>query len=135
VTFSVVLDTSVLVSAALHQEAPPGLLVQAALRRELAVFTCPGIVDEYWDVLTRPKFARLGGPPVWLQPLLEQAHHLPVDPPPWPLPGPDADDPVFLALAQRTGATLVTGNLAAFPDSIRQGVQVLSPRACLDGLA
>jgi len=135
VTFSVVLDTNVLVSGALHLEGAPGLLIQAALRRDLALFTCPSVVDEYWDVLTRPKFARLGCPPPWLAPLLEQAHQLAADPPPWPLPGPDPDDLSFLALAHRTGAALVTGNLADYPERIRQGVQVISPRACLDGLA
>jgi predicted nucleic acid-binding protein len=48
---SLVLDTNILVSAALHLDGPPGLLVQAALRREVAFFTCPGILNEYWDVL------------------------------------------------------------------------------------
>ena len=128
------MDTNVLVSAALHLDGPPGLLVQGALKRDLALFTCPGIVEEYWDVLTRPKFARRRLPPPWLQPLLEQAHHLEFDPPAWPGPGPDPDDLIFLALAHHAGATLVTGNLADYPGAIRQGVQVLSPREYLQGL-
>ena len=131
---SLVLDTNILVSAALHLDGPPGLLIQAALRREVAFFTCPGLLLEYWDVLTRPKFARLGFPPPWFQPLLDQGHHLDSDPPPWPRQGPDPDDLIFLALAHRTGAVLVTGNLADFPLGIREGVQVLGPRAYLDGL-
>ena len=78
---SLVLDTNTLVSAALHLDGPPGLLIQAVLRRELASFTCPGVVNEYWDVLTRSKFARLGFPPPWFEPLLEEARHLDMDMP------------------------------------------------------
>ena len=132
---SLVLDTNVLVSAALHLDSPPGFLVQAILRRELACFTCPAVVAEYWEVLTRVKFARLGFPPPWFEPLLEQARHLDADPPPWPLAGPDPDDLVFLALAFRAGAVLVTGNLKDFPQQTRRKVQALSPRAYLDSLA
>ena len=132
---SVVLDTDILVSAAIHLDGPPGLLVQAVLRRELACFTCPWLVDEYWDAFTRPKFAKLGFPPPWFEPLLELAHHLEWNPPDWPVPGPDPDDLVFLALAHRTGAVLVTGNLGDFPEGIRQGVAVVGPRAYLDELS
>lgn len=131
---SLVLDTNVLVSAAIHLDGPPGLLVQAILRQELACFTCPGVVEEYWDVLIRPKFARLGFPPPWFEPLLEEARHLDADAPGWPLEGPDPDDLVFLAWAHHTGAVLVTGNLADYPEAILQGVPVMSPRAYLEGL-
>lgn len=131
---SLVLDTNVLISAAIHLDGPPGLLVQAILRQELACFICPIVVEEYWDVLTRPKFARLGFPPPWFEPLLEEARRLETDPPAWPMTGPDPDDLVFLALAHLTGGVLVTGNLADFPKPIRRGVSVMSPRAYLDGL-
>ncbi len=124
---TVVLDTNILVSGALHLDSGPGQLVRRVLLRELACFTCPGVVEEYWDVLTRPKFARLGFPPPWFEPLLEEARHLDEDPPPWPLAGPDPDDLVFLALARAVGAVLVTGNLADFPPSIRRGVKVMGP--------
>ena len=132
---SLVLDTNILVSAGIHLDRPPGLLVQAILFREVAFFTCPGVVAEYWEVLTRPKFARLDFPPAWFQPLLDEAHQQATDPDVWPLAGPDPDDLIFLALARRTGALLVTGNLADFPQDIRQGVEVLGPREYLDQLA
>jgi len=47
------------------------------------------------------------------------------------LAGPDPDDLVFLALAKASGAALVTGNLAHFPERIREGVTVLTPAAYL----
>jgi hypothetical protein len=34
-----------------------------------------------------------------------------MEPPAWPLPIPDPEDGLFLALAQFSGAALVTGNL------------------------
>jgi predicted nucleic acid-binding protein len=125
---SVVLDTNVVVSAALHLDGPPGLLVQAVLRRELACFTCPGIADEYWDVLTRAKFVRLGFPPPWFEPFLEECRHLE------PAPPRDPDDLIFLSLAHRAGAVLVSGNLADFPAEIRRKVRVLEPRDYLESL-
>ena len=131
---TIVLDTNLLVSAALQLEAPPGQIVQRVLRRELACFTCPGIVDEYWDVMTRKKFARLGFPPPWLEQLVAEARHLTQDPAQWPLLGPDPDDLIFLALAEATGAVLVTGNLADFPEGIRRGVQVIGPRDYMEAL-
>jgi predicted nucleic acid-binding protein len=131
---SLVLDTNILISAAIHLDGPPGMLVQALLRRELAWFICPAVLDEYWDVMTRPKFAKLGFPPPWFEPLLREARALETDPPAWPFVGPDPDDLVFLALAHRTGAVLVTGNLADYPERIRKGVGVLSPREYLEAL-
>jgi hypothetical protein len=38
---------------------------------------------------------------------------------------------VFLALAKAAGAVLVTGNLAHFPERIREGVTVQGPAAYL----
>jgi hypothetical protein len=65
---------------------------------------------------------------------LSEAHQQAADPDPWPLVGPDPDDLIFPALARHTGATLVTGNPADFPEAIRQGAQVMGPREYLDGL-
>ena len=46
---------------------------------------------------------------------------------PWPLEGPDSDDPVFPALGKAIGAVLVTGNHADFPTEIGDGVIVMGP--------
>ena len=66
--------------------------------------------------------------------LLAVAFHEP-EPAPWALDGPDRDDLVFLARAKATSATLVTGNLAHFPEGIRAGVRVLTPAGYLAVLA
>ena len=123
---AVVLDTNVLVSAWHKPDSPLSAIVEAALLRRMPVHVCPAVVEEYQDVLGRPKFARLGPWQPWLNRLLAVAFRS-QDPPPWPHPGPDPDDLVFLRLAKATGAVLVTGNLADFPEGIRDGVAVLSP--------
>ena len=123
----VVLDTNILVSAGLAQ-GPPARVVDLALRRELSMIICPAILREYLEVMHRPKSAKAGFPPGWLDRLLSLAARLPLDPPIWLLPLPDPKDAPFLALAGSTGAALVTGNLRHFPDDARQGVEVYPPQ-------
>ena len=122
----VVLDTNILVSAGLTQ-GPPAHLVDLALRRELAMILCPGVLREYLEVMHRPKFDKAGFPPGWLDRLLGLAAKLPLDPPDWVDPMPDPKDAIFMALAKSSGAALVTGNLKHFPLEARQGVMVYSP--------
>lgn len=129
----VVLDTKVVVSAGLSPGGPPARIVQAALRKELAVVLCPAVVSEWMEVLGRGKFAGRGFPPEWAERLVDLAVRLP-DPPPWPIPGPDPDDLIFLALAKAAGAVLVTGNTSDYPREIRKGVIVLKPAGFLEKL-
>jgi putative PIN family toxin of toxin-antitoxin system len=130
----IVLDTNILVSAGLTQ-GPPAHLVDLTLRRELSMILCPSVLQEYLEVMHRPKFDKAGFPPGWLDRLLALAARLPLDPPTWSLPLPDPKDATFLALAKTTGAVLVTGNLKHFPPEARQGVKVYSPQAFLAELA
>ena len=123
---AVVLDTNVLVLAALKPESDLARIVEKVLLRQAPVYVCPSIVAEYREVLNRPKFRPKGFPPAWLPRLLQIAFHEP-EPTPWPLEGHDPDDLVFLALAKATGAVLVTGNKGHFPEMIRGGVPVYSP--------
>lgn len=123
---ALVLDTNVLVSAALKPESDLARIVERVLLREVPIHVCASIVVEYREVLNRPKFRPKGFPPAWLPRLLQVAFHE-AEPASWLIPGPDADDLVFLALAKATGAVLVTGNLGHFPEAIRDGVDVCTP--------
>jgi predicted nucleic acid-binding protein len=123
---ALVLDTNVLVSAALKPDSDLARIVEKVLLRQAPLYACPSIVAEYREVLNRPKFSPKGLPPAWLPRLLQVAFHEP-EPALWPLKGPDPDDLVFLALANATGAVLVSGNLGHFPEAIREGVAVYTP--------
>jgi uncharacterized protein len=126
-----VLDTNVIVSARLSPGGAPATLVMGhVLTGSVKVATCPSVVQEYLEVVHRPKFARFGFPPPWLEYLIEESQQRP-DPAPWPLELPDASDSVFLALAHASGAWLVTGNLKHFPKNARRGVTVISPAGYL----
>ena len=122
---AVVLDTNILVSAALTPGSDIARILERVLLRQAPVYVCPSIAAYYREVLNRPRFRPKGLPPAWLSRLLQIAFHEP-EPEPWPLEGPDSDDLVFLALAGATGAVLVTGNVTDFPTEIR-GVIVMGP--------
>ena len=124
---SVVVDTNVLVSAALKEGSKPSRILVQALRGNISPITCPAIVWEYREVLARPKFRRWNFPPLWFEEFLRQAIHIPSDPPLSEyMDLPDRDDAVFLALAVQQGACLVTGNIAHFPKAWRGSIDVVS---------
>jgi uncharacterized protein len=123
----VVLDTNVIVSAAIKPgSAPATLVMDWVLEGQVQAVTSPWIVDEYREVARCAKFRRYGFPPLWLEFLIEESLRLP-DPMAWSIPGPDPKDMPFLALAHEAGAWLVTGNLKHFPEDLRSDVRVFSP--------
>ncbi len=123
----IVLDTNVIVSARLSPGGvPASVVMDQVLPGQVRAVTCPSVVQEYFEVVRRPKFARFRFPPPWLDELIEGSVYLP-DPPPWPHLLPDQTDAPFLALAHAAGAWLVTGNLKHFPQKARRGVKVVSP--------
>jgi putative PIN family toxin of toxin-antitoxin system len=130
----IVLDTNVVVSARLSPGgAPATLVMEYVLRGSVKVATCPSVVQEYMEVVHRPKFACFAFPPPWLEELIAESLQLP-EPAAWPLELPDVADSVFLGLAHSAGAWLVTGNLKHFPKSARRGVTVISPAVYLADL-
>jgi predicted nucleic acid-binding protein len=129
----ILLDTNVIVSAAIGVSGPPAHLVDWVLRGQAQAVTCPTVIAEYRAVVRREKFHQYGFPPPWLEYMIAESLQL-SDPPDWPHPLPDSKDAPFLALAKSTGAWLVTGNLKHFPRTARNGVTVLSPADYLSHL-
>ncbi|HEY1160242.1 MAG TPA: putative toxin-antitoxin system toxin component, PIN family [Terracidiphilus sp.] len=127
----VVLDTNVIVSAGI---APGGVQAKPSfdwvLNGQVQAVTGPAVVAEYREVVRRPKFHRYGFPPLWLEFLIEESLWL-ADPESWDHDCPDPNDAPFLALAHASGAWLVTGYLKHFPETVRNGVTVLSPAGYL----
>jgi putative PIN family toxin of toxin-antitoxin system len=122
-----VLDTNLLISAGITTGGSPAkLILDCVLKERIQVVTSPAVVEEYREVVRRPRFQKYRFPPLWLETLIEESLWL-HDPEPWMHTCPDPTDAPFLALAHASGAWLVTGNLRHFPESVRYGVNVLSP--------
>lgn len=127
-----VIDTNVLVSAAIKREVPPGQLVAKIRALELVPAVCAAILDEYAEVLRRPRF---GFPRRWVDELLADMTGLSlhVRPATLVVAGlPDPDDAPFIATALAAGCLIVTGNARHFPADC--GVEILSPAQCLERL-
>jgi putative PIN family toxin of toxin-antitoxin system len=122
-----VFDTNIIISAGINPGGVPAKLIfDWVLKGNVQLVTSPAVVAEYREIVRRPRFRRYGFPPFWLETLIEESLWL-QDPEPWKRPCPDPDDAPFLALAHAAGAWLVTGNLKHFPESVQNGVKVLSP--------
>lgn len=120
----VVLDTNIVVSAGIQPALHSARIVDAALAGLVVPVLCPAIAADYIEAVNHPRFKTWKQPPLWLNALVAGAHVVEQDQ--WPSPG-HPDDKVFLALAHRTGAILVTGSMADYPKDIRHGGVVMDP--------
>jgi uncharacterized protein len=128
----IVLDTNVLVSAFLNPTGAPSQVLTLVLAGELKLLFNQRILDEYAEVLARPRFEL---EPADVSAVLRQleADGERIKASASRVQLPDADDLPFLEVALSGKAdALVSGNVRHFPG--RLGVDVLSPRALLQRL-
>ncbi len=120
-----VLDTNVVISAALTAGGTCDYLLRAAIAGQVRLAWSAPMLAEYRAVLLRPKF---GFPRPLVTALLatfDLTHQVPAGPAP---ALPDADDEVFLAAALATpDKILVTGNVAHFPAHLCHPIRILTP--------
>jgi uncharacterized protein len=112
----VVLDTNVLISAALQPSGLEARLIELAARRAVELCVSPEVLAEYREVLSRPKFARLD--PRHVSRLLDliAVEALAVAPAGRLAESPHEADNRFLECAQEAAADfIVTGNKRHFP--------------------
>ena len=130
----IVLDTNVLVSAILSPNGPPAAVLRALLTERVRLCFDERIVSEYRDVLTRVKFSFDRELVEELIGFLESAG-TPTLAAPLAVDLPDPWDQMFIEIAVSSRADfLVTGNLKHYPEEVRSGVKVVSPREFLDAL-
>jgi putative PIN family toxin of toxin-antitoxin system len=123
----VVLDTNVLVSALLSKTGSPAKILDKFLRGELSLVYSEDILEEYEDVLHRPKLKiavdetntlirsiLLHGIEIWSVPSF--------------MPLPDEDDRCFYDAATTARAYLITGNAKHYPNE----PFILSPAGFID---
>jgi predicted nucleic acid-binding protein len=129
-----VLDTNVLISAALTRGGTCDLIFQALADGQFAAAWDYPSVAEYREVLARPRFRFSRPVQAELLALFDLAWHTPAA---GQVPSlPDPHDEAFLAVALATpDRVLVTGNVKHFPLTLRSGATVLTPREALARLA
>ena len=128
-----VLDTNVVVSAALTAGGTCDQVLRAAIENDVRLAWSAGMLAEYRAVLLRPKFG-FSKPVIaaLLAAFAESEQVRTLQPAP---ELPDRDDEVFLATAlATTDKILVTGNDTHFPVDRCLPVKILSPRAALESI-
>ena len=129
--FYAVIDTNVLVSAAMKPESVPGQVLELVLDGMIVPVLDKTIMKEYRDVLIRPKF---GFPERIVEDLLDEidgrgiyvvAGHTNVE-------LPDPKDAAFFEVVMETrkeeNAYLITGNIKHFPETSF----IITPRQMLE---
>jgi len=113
----VVLDTNILVSALLTREGNPAKIYRMFLTQALTLVYCAKILDEYEDVIYRP---RLKIPTADANIVMDAIRYygeeifMPVSRS-GIIPMPDEDDRIFYDTAKTVGAYLITGNTKHYP--------------------
>jgi putative PIN family toxin of toxin-antitoxin system len=110
-----VLDTNLLVSAALKPEGLPRTILLLALTKPARLYVSDAILSEYRDVLSRPELhIREGLRRQFLQIVENRAHR--ISPIRLQLVTSDPDDSIFIECADAARADyLITGNAHHFP--------------------
>ena len=128
----IVLDTNVLVSGLLTPFGPSGKIVRMVSADKLILYIDARVLSEYHEVLQRPKFKFNND---HINTLISFIKHngqflstLPLK-----ISLPDPDDEPFLEVAIAGNvSSLITGNIAHFPSSHREGINILSPSVFLE---
>lgn len=129
--FYVVIDTNVIVSAALKPESIPGQILELVFSGLIIPVLCEKIEEEYYEVLSRPKFSFDNQ---LVKEILENIKTLGlhVDPKHLDMNLPDMQDLVFyetlIEIRNKEDAYLVTGNMKHFPKSDF----IVNPREMID---
>lgn len=126
-----VLDTNVVVSAALTTHGACGRILDVLSAGAFGLCADDRILAEYDSVLHRPE---LDIAPADAAVVMDLVRHMavPVAAPPLSARLPDPDDLPFLEVAAAADAVLVTGNTRHFPKKACGDVRVLSPREFLE---
>jgi uncharacterized protein len=131
----IVIDTNVLISAALKPSGLEAQIVDLVARRAVELCISTEVFAEYCGVLSRPKFAKLGSEAVSRLLSLVASEATVVSPTARLNVSPDEDDNRFYECADAAHADyIVTGNLKHFPTSYKTA-SIVSARQLIGLLA
>jgi len=125
----VVLDTNIVISAALKEESLPALLLSLALRKEIQAFVSSEMLSEYGEVLQRPKF---GLRKKETEDLLEEIRKSMIIVYPSEriseIREDEADNRILECAKEAEADFIITGNKSHFPFEEFRGTKIVSPR-------
>ena len=111
----VVLDTNIVVSAAITTHGKPATILKLCFTEKLQVYYATSIINEYIRVLS---YKHLNIPNTMkfdiISAIIEAGEFL--NPIPSTIPLPDETDRVFYDTAKASGAILITGNIKHYPN-------------------
>jgi hypothetical protein len=132
----VVFDTNVIVSAALYEKSLPALLLSLGLEDKVRFFVSPALLNEYEEVLKRPRF-KLGHREI--TELMRKINRkalivtptkrlkiIKVDEP---------DNRVLECAIKANADFIVTGNKRHFPFEDFKGSKIVTPREFIDSIS
>ena len=113
---NIVLDTNIIVSAALSSEGNPAKIIKLiALDDSIQIYYSPAILDEYKKVLSYERLNLSEEKQTRAVNLIEK-NGVCVQPETSAIPLPDESDHIFYDTAKAVNAYLVTGNLKHYPE-------------------
>lgn len=128
----VVIDTNILVSAFINPRGAPAQLFRLVLSGDVVLCADGRILDEYYEVLRRPRFAFPKSEVDDILAFLDQEAEKVAAPPAGKLTA-DPFDQVFIDVALAARAQyIITGNLKHFKGLGKAGVEAVSPLKFLE---
>jgi len=129
-----VVDTNVLVSAALKPESLQRTVLLIAMTKPARLYVSQPILDEYADVLARPELRIRKGVRLQLLQLIRNRTFLVAPRRRLSVTG-DPDDNIFIECADASRADyLITGNRKHFP-RFWKGTKIIAPREFIEASA
>lgn len=132
----VVVDTNVIVSAALYEKSLPALVLSLGLEGSVRFFVSPALLNEYEAVLKRPRF-KLGHREV--AELMEKIHRKAwIVAPTKRLKIIKEDEPdkrVLECAAKANADFIITGNKRHFPFEELKGSKIVTPREFINSIS
>ena len=131
----IIIDTNVLVSALIQQSYPHYIIYDRVLNKQFQLCLSKALLDEYRDVLFRPKFSRMSNFMSNAETILERFEEIAVFYEPKIRLDiiKDKSDNKLLELADECNAHfLITGNSVDFSFSQYKDTKILSPRSFWD---
>jgi len=110
----VVIDTNIVISAAISPYGNPAKILDMVLDREIQMYYCDGIMNEYINVLSRPRLKIPANIQLNIIKGLTRVG-ICINQSVSTFPLPDESDRIFCDTAKDSGAVLITGNTKHFP--------------------